>query len=418
MFLYRNSGIILCLLILATVVYLAGCQKQANEVSTAEFLKEHVEWLADDTRKGRLAGTMQEAEAANYISDRFSFYGLLPMVNMETYVQQFELTGPITQLMEVENHISRNIVGGVPGRVHPERYIIIGAHYDGQGMGGLISMDSGGEPAIHNSADDNASGTAGLLWLASRFAENPAKNTLIFIAFSGEELGLLGARNYVEELEMPKDSVMAMINMDMIGRLSNGELNIFGTGTANIWDDLLDEVSADSLVITRTPGGMGSSDHAVFYEADIPVLHYYTGTHDDYHRASDTADKINYKGMEWVLAHVEQAIRLLDEKAPDEIEFRESTDPRGVTMRRDGVGLGVIPDYTWSGNGFRIETVREGNTAEEAGIIDGDIIIRMDDREISDIYDYMDLMSDVEEGDEMTVRILRGEEEIELTVVF
>ena len=112
MFLYRNSGIILCLLILATVVYLAGCQKQANEVSTAEFLKEHVEWLADDTRKGRLAGTMQEAEAANYISDRFSFYGLLPMVNMETYVQQFELTGPITQLMEVENHISRNIVGG------------------------------------------------------------------------------------------------------------------------------------------------------------------------------------------------------------------------------------------------------------------------------------------------------------------
>jgi hypothetical protein len=414
----RIPGFILLMIILGLSVYFIGCQNNEAEITAEEYLQEHVEWLADDVRGGRLAGTINEAEAANYISDRFAQYGLLPMVNMETYVQQFMLTGPITQLMEVENHISRNIVGGVPGRTYPDRYIIIGAHYDGQGMGGLISMDSGEEPSIHNSADDNASGTAGLMWLAKHFAENPPKNTLIFIAFSGEELGLIGARHYVEEMEMARDSVLAMINMDMIGRLTDGNLNIFGTGTANVWDDLLDEISADSLVVTRTPGGMGSSDHAAFYEAEIPVLHYYTGTHEDYHRPTDTADKINYTGMEWVLDHVEQTIRLLDEMSPEEIEFRESTDPRGVTMRRDGVGLGVIPDYSWSGTGFRVETVREGDSADEAGMMDGDIIIRMGDREINDIYDYMDQVNEVEKGDEIAIRVLRGDEELDLTVVF
>jgi hypothetical protein len=418
MILHRNSGSDLCFFTLLLFFYLVGCQPVETEISAEEYLKEHVEWLADDARNGRMAGTIHEADAANYISDRFTQYGLLPMVDLETYIQQFELRGPVTQLMNVEHHISRNVVGSVPGNTYPERYIMIGAHFDGQGTGGLISMDSGEEPAIHNSADDNASGTAGLLWLANYFSENPAKNTLVFIAFSGEELGLIGSRHYVAEMDMPKDSVLAMINMDMIGRLSDGELRIFGTGTANVWDDLLDSVPADSLVITRTPGGMGSSDHASFYEAGIPVLHYYTGTHDDYHRATDTADKINYIGMEWVLKHVEQTIRRLDEKNPEEIVFMESTDPRGVTMRRDGVGLGVIPDYTYSGEGFRVETVREGNSADQAGMMDGDIIIRMGDHDIADIYGYMELMDDIQEGDEIIIRVLREGNELDLTVVF
>lgn len=400
------------------VNFIFSCQKAETEFTTENFLAEQIEWLASDERNGRFAGTIHEADAANYISDFFLVSGLLPAINNQWYIQQFELTGPIAQVMEMDGYISRNVVGLVPGTAFPERYIIIGAHYDGQGTGGLISMDSGNEQDIHNSADDNASGTAGLMWLANRFAMEPTQNTLIFIAFSGEELGLLGARHFVANMEMAQDSVLAMINMDMIGRLSDGELTIFGTGTATIWDDLLDGVQADSLTITRTPGGMGSSDHAAFYEAGIPVLHYFTGTHEDYHRASDTADKINYEGLEWVLAHVEETIRNLDHYSPEEIEFRESTDPRGVSMRRDGVSLGVIPDYTYSGEGLRVESVRSGNSAEAAGMMDGDVIITMAGRNIEDIYDYMEIMEHVDEGDEFDIIILRNNEKLELTVLF
>jgi hypothetical protein len=397
---------------------LAGCKSQEKDQTIEEYLQSHIEWLAADERKGRLAGTIHEADAANYISDGFLRYGLLPMVERMRYIQLFELNGPIPQLLGVENHLARNVIGAVPGSLYPDRYIIIGAHYDGQGMGGLISMESGNELQIHNSADDNASGTAGLLWLAKQFATNPAQNTIIFAAFSGEELGLLGARWFVSNLEIPKDSILAMINLDMIGRLNDGKLDIFGTGTANIWDSLLDEIQADSLTITRTPAGMGSSDHAAFYESDIPVLHYHTGTHDDYHRASDAAEKINYTGMTWVLAHVEETIMMLDGVSPNEIDFRESTDPRPTAMRRDGIGLGILPDYRYSGTGLRIDSVRSGNPGDKAGMKDGDIITKLGDQAIGDIYDYMNFMNGVEPGDIYPVLVLRGGEELELAVIF
>ncbi|TVQ04994.1 MAG: M28 family peptidase [Balneolaceae bacterium] len=407
-----------CLFTLVIIYFLAGCKSQEKDLTIEEYLQTHVEWLASDERGGRLAGSIHEADAANYISDRFLRYGLLPMVERLRYIQLFELTGPIPQLLGVDNHVSRNVIGAVPGSEYPDRFIIIGAHYDGQGMGGLISMDSGNEPQIHNSADDNASGTAGLLWLAKHFASNPAQNTIIFAAFSGEELGLLGSRWFVANLEMPKDSVLAMINLDMIGRLDDGKLDIFGTGTANIWDSLLDEIQADSLTITRTPGGMGSSDHAAFYEAGIPALHYHTGTHDDYHRSSDTAEKINYTGIRWVLAHVEKTVMMVDSFSPDEIEFRESTDPRPAAMRRDGIGLGVVPDYRFSGTGLRIDSVRSGNSGDRAGMKDGDIVIKIGERYIADIYEYMNFMNGVEPGDKYPVVVLRGDEELELTVIF
>ncbi len=397
---------------------LIGCQPDDKVLTTEEYLRNHIEWLAADEREGRLAGTIHEADAANYISDRFLQYGLLPMAERISYIQQFELTGPIPQLMGVENHISRNVIGAVPGSVYPERFIIVGAHYDGQGWGGLISMDSGDEQRIHNSADDNASGTAGLLWLANRFAESPAQSSVIFAAFSGEELGLLGSRYYVANLEMPKDSVLAMVNLDMIGRLDGGKVDIFGTETANIWNTLLDRIISDSLSVSRIPAGMGSSDHAAFYEARIPVLHYHTGTHDDYHRSADTSDKINYTGMKWVLEHVEEIIRDLDNYLPEEIEFRESTDPRPAAMRRDGIGLGVVPDYRYEGTGLRIDSVRNGYSGYRAGVQDGDIVIKLGERDIGDIYDYMDFMSGVESGDEYPLIVLRGNRELELAVIF
>lgn len=396
----------------------AGCADQRNAETDTPGLQQHIEWLADDDRKGRLAGTSQEAASANYIADFFLRVGASPAGDDGTYFQQFILEGPMTQAMGVENHVSRNVVAFIEGEEHPGRYIILGAHYDGQGSGGLISMDHGGEPAIHNSADDNASGTAGILELARYYAENRPPVSIVFAAFSGEELGLIGSGHFVQTMQIEKEDILAMINLDMIGRMQENSLTIFGTGTANIWDELLERVAIDSLEISKTPSGAGASDHASFYEAGIPVLHYFTGTHDDYHRPSDTAEKINYYGIEKVLSHVKKTVGELAGYSPDEIEFMESTDPRDTPVMMDGPSLGVTPDYAWSGQGFRISGVRDGRAAEEAGLKAGDVIIRMDSRDIADIYDYMETLGSYEVGDKMEITVLRDDEPLTFTIQF
>ena len=397
---------------------ISGCSDQQNTETGLPGLQQHIEWLANDQREGRLAGTSSEAESANYIADYFLRVGASPAGDDGTYFQQFTLEGPMPQAMDVENHISRNVVAFIEGEEHPGRYIILGAHYDGQGSGGIISMDHGGEPAIHNSADDNASGTAGIMELARHFAENRPPVSVVFAAFSGEELGLIGSGHFVETMQIDQDDILAMINLDMIGRMDENQLTIFGTGTSNIWDDLLDNITFDSLEITRTPSGSGASDHANFYEAGIPVLHYFTGTHEDYHRATDTADKINYNGIEKVLSHVIQIVGELSHYSPEEIEFRESTDPRDSAVMMEGPTLGVTPDYNWSGEGFRISGVREGRPAEAAGLTAGDVIIQIGEKEIADIYDYMEVLGDFSVGESMEITILRDDETLTFTVQF
>lgn len=401
------------------LLMLSSCGRSEEKTSSRDdFLRNHVSWLADNERGGRPAGTLYEADAANYISDQFLQFGLRPAGDHGTYIQQFALEGPMVQAMELENRISRNVAGVIKGEKYPDRYIVIGAHYDGQGMGGAISMNMNAEPMLHNSADDNASGTAGLFYLARKFSDNPPGSSILIAAFSGEELGLLGSQHFVEVMEIPSDSVLAMINLDMIGRLDNNELNIFGTGTSSEWDEILSSVERDSLQITTTPGGMGSSDHASFYQAEIPVLHYFTGTHDQYHRESDTADLINYNGMRRVLNHVEEVVRAVDSLTPSEMNFRESTDPHSMTRMRNGVSLGVMPDYTYSEFGFRIDQVQPDRTADRAGLQDGDVIIEMDGNEVSDIYDYMGILNTLENGDTISITILRNEEKMELEVTF
>ena len=413
-----QKAVSLCSGMLLVGLLLLNCQTSADKKGTEPFLQEHIEWLSSDERAGRLAGSQQEAAAANYISDFYLQAGLLPFVDSESYIQQFVLNGPMVQALGMENHISRNVVGAVEGTEYPGRFIIVGAHYDGQGKGGIISMETNTDPVLHNSADDNASGTAGLMWLAGQFAENPAKSTVIFAAFSGEEMGLLGSEYFADQMVMPRDSVLAMINLDMIGRLDDGQLSIFGTGTANIWDDLIEGIPADSLRITKIPDGMGSSDHASFSRTGIPVLHYFTGTHEDYHRPTDTADKINYRGMEWVLNHTKQTIRSLDNYHPSEILFNEAGSRDRSPTVLEGVTLGVVPDYNFSGAGFRIAEVRSGSLAEESGIQDGDVIFRMNEDTIADIYSYMETLSGFSDGDDVIIYILRNGSEIDLAVQF
>lgn len=404
--------------LLAALLVFSSCGEQEIAETDDEFLREHITWLADEERGGRLAATIDEAETANYISEHFLQYGLLPAGDNGRYIQQFTLEGPMVQAMELDNQVSRNVIGLIEGEEFPNRYIIIGAHYDGQGMGGPISMNMNSEPELHNSADDNASGTAGLFYLAREFAEDPPQSSILIVAFSGEELGLIGSKHFVDEMEISSDSVLAMINLDMIGRLDNNELDIFGTGTSSRWEEILSSVETDSLDITTTPGGMGASDHASFYQAEIPVLHYFTGPHGQYHRETDTADLINYTGMERVLEHVEGVVRTLDSMSPSEIDFQESTDPRSDVRVRDGPTLGVMPDYTYSDGGFRIEQVRPDGTADTAGFRDGDIIIEMDGKEVTDIYDYMEVLNTLESGDTISITILRNDEEMELEATF
>lgn len=412
-----NSNQSLTLGVIAALTFFTACETEPR-VESEGTLHDHVTWLSADEREGRLAGTIQESESANYIADFFSEKELIPVGDKGSYLQQFILEGPMPQMLNKENHISRNVVGLIEGTENPDQYIIVGAHYDSQGKGGAISMGSENGESIHNGADDNASGTAGLLYLVDHFSNKAPKKSMLFVAFSGEEMGLLGSRFFAQRMIVDKENILAMINLDMIGRLSNNELTIFGTGTSDVWEEMISGIEVDSLKVTTTPAGSGASDHRSFYEMEIPVLHYFTGTHEDYHRASDVSDKINYSGMEKVLSHVRILLDSLNQKGASEMAFTESTDPHGQGFDFEGVTLGVMPDYSYSGDGFRIDGVRRDEPGDLAGMQEGDIIIKMGENNISDIYDYMEMLGEFEEGDEVIITVRRSGEEIELDVRF
>jgi hypothetical protein len=411
------SGL-LCLLGMVLWAVLPGCETSGRQYDTMQMLEEDVQWLASDERGGRLAGTADEAAAAAYIADRFRLLGLYAAGDDDTYKQHFLLTGPMAGAMGVNNHISRNVAGFVEGSSTPDEYIVVGAHYDGQGHGGIISMNHETQSSLHNSADDNASGTAGLLHLARVFMEQPAERTIVFVAFSGEELGLIGSRYFVEQMQMEPESVIGMFNFDMIGRLRDGNLTITGTGSSPGWEELFAGIDDGGLQITLSESDMGASDHAAFLEAGIPAVHYFTGVHDDYHRESDTPDKINIEGMADLLGHAEQAIRRLAAAGSDEFTFREREPRESGGMPSGGVSLGVTPDYNYPGPGFRIGSVRGDGPAAAGGLQDGDVILQMGEYEISDIFEYMDRLGEFTPGESVPLRVERDEEILELTITF
>ncbi|MCA1803435.1 MAG: M28 family peptidase [Rhodothermaceae bacterium] len=319
--------------------------------------------------------------------------------------------------LATERRVARNVIGLVEGTDDPERYIVVGAHYDHLGLGEHASLYDGPEPRIHTGADDNASGTAGLLELAHFYAENPPRYSLLFLAFSAEEMGLLGSEYFMVNPVVPVENILAMINMDMIGRLTDGQLAIFGTGSSDIWDELIGGISIEGIKVRMSDSGTGNSDHTSFYLREIPVLHYFTGTHAEYHRPGDLPDLINYGGLVSVLSHVAQVIGGINGYEPDDITFAGTA--RAPAMNAPGtVTLGVIPDYSYEGDGFRISGVTPGRAGDLAGFRSGDILIAFNNARIADIYDYMRLMREFHPGDKAVVTVLRDEEEIGLTVVF
>ena len=319
-----------------------------------------------------------------------------------------------TEVQEIKK-ISWNVSGYLEGN-DPElknQYLVIGAHFDHLGMGGPNSLYTGKEPQIHNGADDNASGTTGVLELAQKIAneKNKLKRKVVFATFSGEEEGLLGSSYFVDHMPFPIENADAMINMDMIGRLRDKSLIIYGTGTSTDWKNILNKDNIDSLKLTFNDEGYGPSDQSSFYAKKIPVLFFFTGTHEDYHKPSDDADKINFEGEKEVLDYVYDVFNSIDE---DETRLDyllvEKKEPEKMPTRK--VWVGTVPDFAGNVDGYKISGVSEGGPAEIAGLQGGDIITKFGDKKISNIYDFTYALADYVPGDVVDVVVKRGSKEI------
>ena len=316
-----------------------------------------------------------------------------------------------------------NIVGYLPGN-HPalnDQVIVLGAHMDHLGYGGpgsgSLKPDTN---AVHHGADDNASGTAGLLELAQAFAAEKSglKRGIVFIFFSGEELGTLGSGYYVNNPLIPLAKTAAMVNMDMIGRLENKALTVYGTGTSPGWSALLARYNSDStFVLKPVPDGYGPSDHAQFYGKDIPVLFFFTGTHNDYHKPSDTWDRINYPGEEKVVRYVYRIAKDIDGMAdrPLFAKVQTSAPAGGGDTRGFRVTLGIVPDYAEGSEGMKIGGLRPGGPAEKAGMKAGDVIVKMRGKKIMNIYDYMGMLGELKAGESVEVEVMREGKHVTLT---
>lgn len=296
--------------------------------------------------------------------------------------------------------------------------VIIGAHYDHLGWGGEGSLYRGA-PAIHNGADDNASGTAALIELARYVKATGMKQfNYLFIAFSGEEEGLLGSNYFAKHPTMDLSKVSYMINMDMVGRLKPDEktLIINGTGTSPRWKSLMDSVSVDSIKIKETDSGVGPSDHTSFYLQNIPVLHFFSGTHSDYHKPGDDEDKINYPGEVSIIHIIENVLNLTshDGKLP----FTKTRDDNNEDAPKFKVTLGVIPDYAFDGEGMRIDGVTDGRPASHAGLLPGDVVIQLGENKVVDMMSYMKALGKFNKGETTKVKVLRNHQVIEKDITF
>jgi hypothetical protein len=356
-----------------------------------------------------------------------------------------------------------NVIGVLPGS-DPQlqnEAVIIGAHYDHLGRGGEGSL-APREGEIHHGADDNASGVAGLLELARIFSahEHRPRRTLIFIAFSGEEEGLIGSNFYVNHPLVPLANTVAMINMDMIGRMKANRLIIGGVGTAAEWRGWIDAAnpsqsmsvaasatgsqangSASAAIPARVPivvssngrtivsldaskkfeltlneDGYGPSDHSSFYSKQVPVLFFFTGTHDDYHKPSDTADKLDYEGEARIVSLIKAIIGSIDASERRPTYTVAKSDGAGGRPQGFRVTLGVVPNYAESTDGMKIDGVRDESPAAKAGLKAGDRITKLAGRAVRNVYDYTYALGEMKAGQEYEIEVVRDGQTLKLKV--
>ncbi len=316
-----------------------------------------------------------------------------------------------------EMNTTRNVVMFLQGEDEAlkNEYIVIGAHFDHLGMGGPGSGSRAVDTvAVHHGADDNASGVSMMLELAEKFAltKGTHKRSIICIAFSGEEEGLLGSKYFVDNPGIDLTKVNAMINLDMVGRLKDSSnVQISGVGTAGDFREMISSENDTSLLrLTLSEEGYGPSDHSSFYGKNIPVLFFSTGAHMDYHTPSDTYDKINYKGMVTISSLIFKVAEKLV-SSPDRLKFREAGPKieQGRPMRRKSVTLGIMPDFAGNvKNGLRADFVTPGRPAALGGMKNGDIITAINGKSVNNIQDYMFRMGQLKQGQTISVEILRN----------
>ncbi|MCC1483419.1 M28 family peptidase [Winogradskyella immobilis] len=388
-------------------------------------IKKDVSFLADDKLQGRQTGTEGEIKASSYIAERFKEIELKPK-GTNDFIQTFSFKPKTDPHKEVEfttnadsTITGHNVIGYLDNRA--EQTIVIGAHYDHLGFGGEGSLYREKDKAIHNGADDNASGVAVLLDIATRLsikkqgAEIWDNNNYLFIAFSGEEMGLLGSNYFSKNPTIDSETINYMINMDMVGRMKlDSTLAVYGTGTSPIFKQTL-KSNNDKFKLIENESGVGPSDHTSFYLIDIPVLHFFTGQHEDYHKPGDDSEKLNYDGMNLISDYIIDIINDLNDNG--KLPFRKTKNESEETPRFK-VGLGVVPDYLFDGKGMRIDGTREDTPATNAGLQKGDIVIKLGDSTVTNMMSYMRALSVFDNGDEAAITIKRGEKIIETKVKF
>lgn len=392
------------------ILFANSCTDYTTDKEIRTGIEKDVTYLADDKLEGRAIGTDGERLASEYIAQAFEKRGLKPM-GTDGYFQPFTVKKPGNPHEQAvigtdeEGVTGRNVIGYVDNEA--EQTVIIGAHYDHLGYGSEGSLYRG-ESAIHNGADDNASGTASILQLARILKNKGKKKNYLIIAFSGEENGLWGSNYFVKNPTIDLSAVDYMINLDMVGKLNEEKtLAINGVGTSPVWPDLIKKVNSDTLKLVTSESGVGPSDHTSFYLQNIPVLHFFTGQHEDYHRPSDDAEKLNYQGIVKIVRFIERLALSLDNEP--KIAFTKTKDDSGNSPRFS-VSLGVVPDYLYDGKGMRIDGVSDGKPAQQAGLQKGDVVIQLGDSTISDMMSYMRALSAFKQGDETVVSYKRGEE--------
>ncbi len=385
--------------------------------------KAAVRYLADDSLGGRLAGSQGERCAGAYIASEFKRMGLKPAGDPGSYFQSLPLATVLNP--HFKGGTGRNVVGLLAGKDSGAPVIVIGAHYDHLGLGGPMSGSLAPDDVgvVHHGADDNASGVAALLRVAQRLTSSARpRASVLFVAFTGEEEGLLGSNYFASHPPIPLTRMRAMLNMDMVGRLGTGKLLVYGTGTAREWPAILatEDAGKDSLALSEIGDGYGASDQTSFYERDVPVLHFFTNVHADYHKPSDTWDKLDYVGID--------RVAMLVARVAADVAGRNS----GLTLVRGagkpakadsavtpgyGAYLGTVPDFTPVEKGVRISGVRAGSPAEKAGLKPGDIIVAFDDQEIKDLYAMTDGLRARKAGDSVRITVLRDGQKVTMTAV-
>lgn len=384
-----------------------------------ENLKAHITYLASDKLQGRSPGTKGEKLAVKYIEKQFLSYNLTPK-GENGFKQSFDYTLTAnphdTNPSKGQSKKGTNVIGFLDNNASST--IVIGAHFDHLGKGHNINALDTDKKAIHNGADDNASGTAGVIELARYLSSNSVKenHNFLFICFSGEEDGLVGSKYFTNHATIDPASINCMINMDMIGRLDpvSKKLLVYGVGTSPDFAGVIDTLDKRFKFVIDS-SGIGPTDHTSFYLKDMPVLSFFTGQHSDYHKATDDVEKINFNGEQSVLEYIVTVINKLDNKPRLKFSATKQKNQEKMSFK---VTLGIMPDYTFTDPGLRVDAVTEGRPAQKAGIKAGDIITELGGKPVKDIYEYMERLNGFKKGDKTTAKAKRNGETMSFQIEF